>query len=243
MENVLELIVTHKKMISIIGAFVLLAIWMIAMGIAFKKSDPLKPKGRFLALSEYLMEYFTNFCKEAMQEHRFKGFVPLAITIFMSIFLTNITGLILLEEGAFFNPIYTFTWSIGMFLAWNIYAIIKIKPIKFIKNITTPILLTPLNIIGMITKPVSLGLRLLGNVSAGTFIMVLFWQLPYMVFNMISNLNFFSSGIIGVICGIILTTLGAALSGYFSLFGPFIQATVFTTLTLSNFEEALGEEE
>ena len=245
--SILSFVVTEKKTIAIVGAFVLLSILMIAMGISFKRSDPLKPKGRFLMFSEWLMEYFLNFTKDIVGAKEERKFTPLTICIFTSIFLTNIAGLFLLEEGAFANPIYPFVWSIGMFLVWNSYAIIKIGPVKFIKDIFTPVLLAPIEIIGLLTKPMSMGLRLIGNISAGSAIMMLFWSVPAVLFNAIGNIpelgNPFFATTIGAICGVLLSVVGAALSGYFSLFGPFIQATVFTTLTLASFQETISKKE
>lgn len=245
--SILDFIISQKKMIAILGAFALLSVLMIAMGIAFKRSDPLKPKGKFLMLSETLMQYFSNFTSDVVGNRHFRGLTPLAITIFTSIFLTNIAGLFLLEEGAFANPIYPLTWSVLMFLFWNGYAIWKLGIVKFLKDIVTPVLLTPLNIIGMFTKPLSMGLRLLGNVSAGSLIMMLFWTVPFVACQAISNIPVFAGnlfgGVLGGIIGIIITVFGAALSGYFSLFGPFIQATVFTTLTLASFGETISEKE
>lgn len=245
--QIIDFIITDKKKIAIYGAFIILGIIMFGMGIIFKKADPLKPKGRLLMAAEMIMEYFTKFTKDVVGQAHARGLTPLAICIFTSIFLTNIAGLFMLEEGAFANPFYPFTWSVFMFLCWNGYAIYKLGIKQFLKDIFTPILLAPLNIIGLVTKPLSMGMRILGNISSGSVIMMLFWMLPAAVFYGISNLPFITNGlfggILGSIVGVILSIAGAALSGYFSLFGPFIQATVFTTLTLASYAETITEEE
>lgn len=243
--QMLDMMITHKKMIAIVGGFLLLSVVMIGFGIIFKKADPLKPKGRLLMLGEIMMDYFSNFTRDVVGDKNYRGLTPLAICIFTSIFLTNIAGLFLLEEGAFANPLYPFTWSILMFLAWNAYAIRKLGIGRFLKNIVTPVLLTPLNIIGLVTKPLSMGLRLLGNISAGSMIMMLFWFVPAMAGEALASLPTLggSGTAVGAIVGIIITIFGAVMSGYFSLFGPFIQATVFTTLTLASFEETISEKE
>lgn len=245
--TILDFLISEKKKIAIYGAFAILIIIMLGMGIVFKKADPLKPKGRLLMACEAIMEYFTNFTRDVVGKANARSLTPLAICIFTSIFLTNIAGLFMLEEGAFANPFYPFTWSIFMFLCWNGYAIYKLGIKQFLKDIVTPVLLTPLNIIGMVTKPLSMGMRILGNVSAGSLIMMLFWMLPYLAFDAVSNLPVFAGnlfgGTLGTIIGIVITVAGAALSGYFSLFGPFIQATVFTTLTLASYAETIEEKE
>ncbi len=245
--SILDLVITHKKMIAIVGGFALLSVMMLIMGFVFKKADPLKPKGRVLMLCESMMDYFSTFTKDVVGNKEYRSLAPLSICVFTSIFLTNIAGLFALEEGAFANPIYPITWAVLMFLFWNGYAIYKLGIGRFLKNIVTPVLLTPLNIIGMVTKPLSMSLRLLGNISAGSVIMSLFWILPYMVFSTISNIPVFAGnlfgGVLGGIAGILLSVVGGALSGYFSLFGPFIQATVFTTLTLASYAETISEKE
>ena len=236
-----DFIYSNEKVIAIVGSIIVMLIIMITIGMYFKNADPLKPKGRIIIMFEHLMEYFTNYTGDIVGEKRAKSFTPFTMLIFLTIFTTNTAGLLVLQDAAFVDPIYSFSWSISMFVLWNVYAIIKLGPLKVIKNIGTPVFLTPLNLIGMITKPLSMALRLLGNITAGGIIMLGFWMLPNLVFNLISEFNFFGSGILGILFGIVVTVIGAALSGYFSLFGPYIQSIVFSTLTMSNFQETIEQ--
>jgi F-type H+-transporting ATPase subunit a len=91
----------------------------------------------------------------------------------------------------------------------------------------------PLEIIGFLTKPISMGFRLVGNITAGAVFMMLFWMVPEALQEM-SNF--------GILAVPIFVYLGSFLSFYFSLFGPIIQALVFTYLTMVNIGTLVNEE-
>ncbi len=218
---------------TVFAVFIIFAILMIALGFMIKKFNPMKIENNTQNIVELIFSYFEDTVEDMVGKEYVATFTPLAITIFITIFLTNIAGLIGFAEGAKGNPFYTLTWSFGMFFVWNIYGMYVVGVGTYIKDIFTPAWMSPLEIIGILTKPISMGFRLFGNISAGALLMTLWWQLPAAMMNFAA-----SSGIFGTIIGFLgfgaLTYSGTFLSLYFSLFGPFIQALVFTFLTLVN---------
>ena len=134
---------------------------------------------------------------------------PLALTIFVWVFLMNLMDLIpvdliphsLMLAGVEYqkivpstDPNITMGMAIGVFVLMLFYSI-KVKGVGFVKELTlNPFnhpLFIPVNlfmeVVGLLAKPFSLGLRLFGNMYAGEMIFILiaalfsvgiFWMLP-----------------------------------------------------------------
>lgn len=218
---------------TVFVVFLIFAVLMIAVGFIIKKFNPMKIENNMQNIIELIFGFFEDTVEDMVGKEYVKTFTPLAMTIFVTMFLTNIAGLIGFSEGATANPFYTLTWSFAMFFVWNIYGMYVVGVGTYLKDIFTPAWMSPLEIIGIFTKPISMGFRLFGNITAGALLMMLWWQLPAAAMSFAA-----SSGIIGTIIGFfgfgVLTYFGTFLSIYFSVFGPFIQALVFTFLTLVN---------
>lgn len=208
-----------------------------------KKYDALKITSKFQNILEIIFSFFESMVKDMLGEKYVRKFTPLVMIMFMSIFITNASSLFLFKEGAYLNAFYTFAWSLSLFLFWTFYGLYKLGVIKFIKTAFIGEFwpMAFLETIGYVIKPVSLGIRLMGNITAGTVIMTMIWSLPTIIMSALpaSVLNTTLVGLLGV-AGV---PLAAILTIYFSLFGPFIQATVFTYLSLSNIASVLPEEE
>lgn len=225
-----------EQYLVILGAFVIMSIVMIYFGLLIKKSNPLKIEKTSQNLVEVFFNYFEGVVEGILGAKYVKTFTPLTITIFCTIFLTNISGLIGLAEGAKFNPYYTFTWSISMFLLWNIYGIYKVGIKGFIGEFfAVGVLMAPLELISFFVKPISMGLRLFGNITAGAILMGMVWMVPELLAEI--------SHAAGIVSLPIVMLIGTVLTMVFGLFGPFIQATVFTYLTLVNISTFTQEHE
>lgn len=205
-----------------------------------RKMDPLNVSGVAQNLIEIVSEFFSDIVRSMLGEEHVRGFTPMVIVMFVSIFLTNMSSLFLLKEGAYTNPVYTFTWSMSMAVFWSFYAIKKTGVFKFFKNAFVGEFapMAPIETIGFLIKPVSLGIRLMGNITAGAFIMGIIYMIPQLVLNLVGT-NIITVPVFGVIGA----GIGALFASYFSIFGPFIQAIVFTYLTLANIAGLLPQEE
>ena len=171
------------------------------------KKASLGVPGRWSNFLEMLVEMVDKSVKESFHA-RSKVVAPLALTIFCWVFLMNLMDLVpvdLLPEIAqwisgdphlYFkvvpttDPNVTFAMSFGVFLLILFYSI-KFKGIGgFIGELTLQPFgkwMLPFNLIlegvALLAKPVSLALRLFGNLYAGELIFILiallgWWQLP-----------------------------------------------------------------
>ena len=157
---------------------------------------------------EMIVEFIDGTVKDTFHG-RNPLIAPLALTIFVWVFLMNLMDLIpvdliphsLMLMGVDYqkivpstDPNITMGMAIGVFLLMLFYSI-KVKGFGFVKELTmNPFnhpLFIPVNlfmeVVGLLAKPFSLGLRLFGNMYAGEMIFILiaalfsvglFWMLP-----------------------------------------------------------------
>ena len=189
--------------------------WSIGLGILFcwffrrvaKKAETGVPSGA-VNLAEMVVEFVDNTVKDTFHGHN-KLIAPLALTIFVWVFLMNFMDLIPVDliptaltwVGIHYqkvvpstDPNITMGMALGIFILMLYYSI-KVKGFGFVKELTmNPFnhpLFIPVNlfmeVVGLLAKPFSLGLRLFGNMYAGEMIFILiaalfsagvFWLVP-----------------------------------------------------------------
>ncbi len=227
--------------ITVFAVFIFVAILLFLLRFQIKRLNPLKIESNSQSIIELIFGFFEGLVESMVSKKYVAKLTPLAITIFLTIALTNVIGLIGLSEGARFNPIYTLTWSFFLFFVWTAYGIYVVGFKHYTKELATPFWMLPLELVGNFAKPISMGFRLFGNISAGAIIMLGFWMIPNYLINMDIVLNLgngplllFISGAVNVVIAATFAFMGSFLSIYFSLFSPLIQAFVFTVLTLVN---------
>lgn len=116
--------------------------------------------------------------------HGSKVYVPTLCTFFIFILTSNLLGLV----PGFIPPTSDFdiTLALGVcsFLIFNYYGL-KVNGMDYIKHLMGPILaLAPLifllELIGVLVRPVSLALRLFGNMSGDHLVLDIFIDLTYL---------------------------------------------------------------
>lgn len=157
---------------------------------------------------EFAVETLQGFVDSSMGKHGGK-YVNYVGTLFLFVLLSNISGLFGLRPP-------TADYGTTLCLALITFVMIQYNNIKCnkfgaITSLFDPWFLSPINIIGEFATPVSMSLRLFGNVMAGTVMMALYY------------------GLLPVIATI---GIPAALHVYFDLFSGAIQAYVFCMLTM-----------
>jgi F-type H+-transporting ATPase subunit a len=149
-------------------------------------------------LMEFAVEGIINLVAGIMGEKRAKKYLPLLASLFIFILISNYSGIL---PGAGHTPglkAPTSNWSVTLGLAVVVimsvqYYGIKERGLGYLKGFFQPIpVLFPLNIIEQITRPLSLSLRLFGNVYgeemvvAGLFALVpLILPLPMMLLGLL----------------------------------------------------------
>ena len=189
--------------------------WSIGLGLVFcmlfrwaaVRASADAPSG-LLNFIEMIVEFIDNQVKDTFHGKN-KLIAPLSLTIFVWVFLMNLMDLIpvdvvpelMLFAGVEYqkivpstDPNITMGMAIGVFFLMLFYSI-KVKGFGFVRELT----MNPFNhwafipvnlfmeVVGLLAKPFSLGLRLFGNMYAGEMIFILiaalfgagvFWLLP-----------------------------------------------------------------
>lgn len=147
----------------------------------------------------------------------FKSYLPYVGTLVVYLMAMNLTGLIGIEPP---TRDVSVTAALGLtsFLIVNLTAMKRKGVWGYTKALGKPyLLMLPLNILERLTLPISLALRLYGNMYAATLLIGLVYD----------ALNSFAFGIAQIGLPIIV-------HGYFDLFDGTIQMMVFTMLTIIN---------
>ena len=190
-------------------------IWSIGLGIIFcwlfrsvaKKAESGVPSGLVNVL-EMVVDFVDGTVRDTFHGNN-KLIAPLALTVFVWVFLMNLMDLIPVDLvphtlallGVPYqkivpstDPNITMGMALGVFILM-IYYSVKVKGFGFVKELTmNPFnhwLFIPINlfmeVVGLLAKPFSLGLRLFGNMYAGEMIFILIaalfsagiaWMLP-----------------------------------------------------------------
>lgn len=196
-------------------------IMAILIVFAYIASRNLKKKpSKFQLFIETLVGSINNLTVQTMGE-KSKNFAPYAGTLLIFISIANIAGLFgLRPPTADVNT--TMSMAIMTFVLIHFFGL-KENGLDYIKGFTEPFaMLLPLNIMGELANPISLGFRLFGNIVGGMIIMSL-------VYGALANLTSMAFGI-GV--PILQAGIPAVLHIYFDLFAGLLQSFIFAMLTM-----------
>lgn len=176
-------------------------IWSIGLGIVFcwffrsvaKKAETGVPSGA-VNFAEMIVEFVDNTVRDTFHGKN-NVVAPLALTIFVWVFLMNLMDLVPVDlvptllslVGVEYHkivpstdPNITMGMALGIFILMLYYSI-KVKGFGFVRELTmnpfNHFLFIPINlfmeVVGLLAKPFSLGLRLFGNMYAGEMIFIL----------------------------------------------------------------------
>ena len=209
---------THISMIIVFAA---LLVFAICANRAIMKADPNKVPGGFLNVVELIVESLDGMVASSMGAKKAVTFRNYVSALFLFILACNLSGLLGLRPptadfGVTF-PLALITWVMIQYNGFKYQKLGKVKgwfePIFFF---------FPINIIGDLATPVSMSLRLFGNILSGSVMLGLVY------------------GLLPKLCTLIWP---AALHAYLDLFSGAIQTFVFCMLTMVFIADAIGEEE
>ncbi len=160
-------------------------VFLVLMFFATRKLE--KIPGRFQGLVEFAIEGLLNYFSRIFgNPTRARRYFPLLATFFLFILFSNWSGIL---PGAghikgFTPP--TSTWSVTLALAIVAFISVQVvgireKGLGYLKHFFEPFfILAPLNIIEEFVKPLSLSIRLFGNVYGEKMVVaVLLSMAPY----------------------------------------------------------------
>lgn len=169
---------------------------------------------------EVLVDAIYGLTKQSMGEDKI-GFAPYMGTLLIYLTIANLLGLVGFRPPT--ADVNT-TLSLAMMTFFMIHFFgMKSKGVgTYLKGFTEPFAaLTPLNIIGELATPISLGFRLFGNIVGGLIIMSL-------LYGALAAL----SAKIGIMVPVFQTGLPAVFHIYFDLFAGVLQSFIFVMLSM-----------
>ena len=153
--------ISETILVTWIAMAVLIAL-AIAARIALRKFETI-PKG-VQNVIELLVESINNLTMSTMGEHN-RGFAPFVGTMFIFIIVLNIIGLFGLKPPTS-DVNTTLGFGVLTFLAIQVSSVRKNGLVGHVKGYFEPMaVLFPVNVIGDLATPISLGFRLFGNTS------------------------------------------------------------------------------
>lgn len=175
----------HTATALLVTALVLFIAWRARRGLE-RASDPVVPDGRFTARDVVeTMTVSIHDLAESVIGHHAERYVPFFASLFLFILCSNLVGLV----PGFTPPTDSFNTTVGLgavsFLAYNYYGFREHGP-KYLRHFLGPVIwLAPLMLVVELFshafRPVSLALRLYGNMFADHLVLVIFTDLTKLV--------------------------------------------------------------
>ena len=197
---------------SIINVFFVTIALLVLAAVVNKKvkqSNVDDVPSNFLNVIEMTVEGVEKLVKQTMGEKHIR-FAPFIYSLMAFILFSNLSGLL-----GFTPP--TSNYSVTLTLALVTFTLTQFYGLKtnglggYLKGFTEPMaFLTPLNVIGELANPISLSLRLFGNILSGVIIM-----------DLLHNA-----------LGVLTVVIAPPLHAYFDLFSGALQTFIFGMLTM-----------
>lgn len=209
---------------SLIITFVLI-ISTIIIGLRVKKLQASDIPSGVILISIMFVEMVNNVIT-GIYDKKWKTYAPLLVTILLYLLFANTVSLLGLTTPLS-NIMIALSFSAFAFLTIQIVGFTVSNPFKRAKN-----MLNPLTLIGEISTPLAMGLRLFGNLLSGSIIGVIVfrggYELSLFVFNSIPIFGL--NGTAFVIVETLALFAGAFIHAIFGLFFGAIQAYVYFML-------------
>lgn len=219
-----------KNITSMIIASLLLLIVGFNIAGAYKKRDGQAPKGMQSFFEPIIIFLRDDLAIPNIGEHKYKKYFPYLLTLFFFIWFNNLLGLIPTGANTSGNISFTFTLAALTLIITTISANKHYwKHIFAMPGVPIPLLLImiPVEIIGVFTKPIALMIRLFANITAGHTI----------ILALIGIIFIFKNYILGVpIVPFVFLMM------CLELFVALLQAYIFTLLTALFIGQAVADD-
>ncbi len=192
---------------TVVVTWIIMAIIMIFVSVATRKKEKI-PSG-LQNITEAIVDTLNNLVDNTMGSHA-KPYRAYMSTLLIFIGIANISGLFGFRPPTA-DANTTMALSIMTFFMIQ-YAGLKNQKFGYLKGFFEPFwLMFPMNVIGELANPISLGFRLFGNIVGGLVIM---------------NLLYGALGYFAII------PIPALFHVYFDLFAGLLQSFIFMMLTM-----------
>ena len=190
-------------------------ILLLAIGSYFLGRNLKRVPGKKQVVLEMIYNYVHDLVDNNMGSS-FLGYIPYVGTLVVYLLALNLMGLFGIKPP---TQDLSVTAALGLtsFFVINYTALKRNGTLGYFKGLGSPyLLMLPINIMERVTLPISLALRLFGNMLAATILVEL-------VYSALGKISFIAQAGLPII-----------VHGYFDLFDGAIQMLVFTMLTIIN---------
>ena len=227
-----------KNVFSLFFSILILLIVFISISKKYKKNANSPPSGLQSFLEPIIIFVRDDIAKSAIGEKHYQKYLTFLLTVFFFIFLNNLLGLVPFFPG---GANLTGNIAVPMVLAALVFIITTLSGTKYywkhifaMPGVPKPVLLilTPIEIIGVLLKPLVLMIRLFANITAGHIIILSFFSMIFIFGEMHPAAGYGVSFFSGMFVLFMMTL---------ELLVAFLQAYVFTLLAAMYFGSALEE--
>jgi F-type H+-transporting ATPase subunit a len=215
-----------KNVFSLLLAVTLLLVVFLSVAKSYVANPGKAPKG-LQSFMEPLILFVRDEVAKPSIGHDYKRFMPYLLTLFFFIWFNNMMGLIpVFPFGANVtgNIAVTLVLAVFTFVLTHINAKGTYWKHIFLPDVPAWLypLMIPIEIIGVVVKPVVLTLRLFANITAGHIIVLAFFSLIF-IFGAMAPVAGYGVSIVSVAFTIFMN--------FMELLVAFLQAYVFTLLS------------
>lgn len=184
-----------------------------------------------------------GLARDIIGSHDFLRFVPLLFSLFSIILVNNLFGIIPPIQYPTMSRIgFPIALTLIVFVVYHAVGIKKNGVAGHIKHMIPPglpkpiyVLIVPLELLTyFVTRPLTLALRLFGNMLAGHLMLLVFILGGEYLLLHGSSILIQLSGILGLAFGVVMT--------FFELLVQFLQAFIFTLLSALYISDAVSEQ-
>lgn len=231
--HVFDISITKNVLFLLFNAILLIVVFS-AVAKGFRKNEGRAPKGIQSFFEPLILFVRDDIAKENIGKE-YEKFMPFLLTVFFFIWFGNLLGLLPGAANLTGNISVTLTLAIltlliTLFSGKRTYWLHIVDPLgdsmpwggKFLLYL----ILWPVEIIGIFTKPFSLMVRLFANITAGHILILSILSLAFV----------FQSLAVGVVGALFATVMNML-----ELFVAILQAYVFTLLSAMYFGQAVEE--
>jgi F-type H+-transporting ATPase subunit a len=211
--------------VDTIGLTVFAMVILILLALFVRRRLSLERPGGAQNVMEVIFEFVNGFVTDSLGAERTRAIGPLAVALFLFILFANYIDVVPIPH--FDAPTADLNTTAGLalmgFVLWNFLGVRRHGLVGYFRHLFSFPFLAPITVIEELAKPLTLALRLFGNIFAGEVLIIVFGSL---------------------LRGTFLPALpiGFAFALALGLFVGAIQAFIFAVLTVSYIGMATSSE-
>jgi F-type H+-transporting ATPase subunit a len=209
---------------------------IIAVAVVARRQLALVPRGTQNFL-EVVLEQFIGMIDDVIG-HEGRRFLPLIGTLGLFILVGNLIGLVPGMAGPTTNLNTTAACALVVFFAYHYIGIKAQGPVTYAKHFMGPVpalapLMIPIEVISHLARPLSLTLRLFGNMTGGHILLAIIFFLMGLDGLIGWALSGSAAGVIvGGLGGIVMVAFTVGFLYPLKILVSFLQAFIFVMLTM-----------